>query len=47
MIGDRSAAYKDLRGRPAVLIGQFNNLWTMGLTATAVLYRPQHAELQL
>jgi hypothetical protein len=38
VIGDRSAAYKDLRGRPAVLIGQFNNLWTMGLTGSLRYY---------
>ena len=38
VIGDRSAAYKDLRGQPAVLIGQFNNLWTMGLTGNLRYY---------
>ena len=38
VIGDRSAAFKDLRGRPAVLIGQFNNLWTMGLTGNLRYY---------
>ena len=38
IIGDRSAALKDLRGRPAVLIGQFNNLWTMGLTGNLRYY---------
>ena len=38
VIGDRSAGYKDLRGRPAVLIGQFNNLWTMGLTGNLRYY---------
>jgi hypothetical protein len=38
VIGDRSAAYKDLRGRPAVLIGQFNNVWTMGLTGSLRYY---------
>jgi hypothetical protein len=38
VIGDRSAAYKDLRGRPAVLIGQFNNVWTMGLTGNLRYY---------
>ena len=29
---DRGTTFKDLRGRPAVMIGQFNNVWTMGLT---------------
>jgi hypothetical protein len=38
VIGDRSTAFKDLRGRPAVLIGQFNNLWTMGLTGNLRYY---------
>ena len=38
VIGDRSTAYKDLRGRPAVLIGQFNNVWTMGLTGSLRYY---------
>lgn len=32
VLGDRLTSYKDLRGRPAVLLGQFNNLWTNGLT---------------
>jgi hypothetical protein len=38
VIGDRSTGYKDLRGRPAVLIGQFNNVWTMGLTGNLRFY---------
>jgi len=38
VIGDRDAVYKDLRGRPAVLIGQFNNVWTMGLTGNLRYY---------
>jgi hypothetical protein len=38
VIGDRSTEYKDLRGRPAVLIGQFNNVWTMGLTGSLRYY---------
>jgi len=33
VLGDRLTSYKDLRGRPAVLIGQFNNVWTNGLTS--------------
>ena len=33
VLGDRLTAYKDLRGRPAVLLGQFNNVWTNGLTS--------------
>jgi hypothetical protein len=37
-LGDRSTEYKDLRGRPAILIGQFNNVWTMGLTGRLRYY---------
>ena len=44
MIGDRSTAFKDLRGRPAVLIGQFNNLWTMGLTGSLRYYIDRSTE---
>lgn len=44
VIGDRSAAFKDLRGRPAVLIGQFNNLWTMGLTGSLRYYIDRSTE---
>ena len=32
-LGDRNTTYKDLRGHPAVLIGQFDNQWTKDLTA--------------
>ena len=33
VLGDRLTAYHDLRGRPAILLGQFNNRWTNGLTS--------------
>ena len=33
VLGDRLTAYHDLRGRPAILLGQFNNRWTIGLTS--------------
>jgi hypothetical protein len=33
ILGDRLTTYHDLRGRPAVLLGQFNNQWTLGLTS--------------
>jgi hypothetical protein len=33
VFGDRLTAYHDLRGRPAILLGQFNNRWTNGLTS--------------
>jgi hypothetical protein len=38
VIGDRNTGYKDLRGRPVILIGQFNNVWTMGLTQNLRYY---------
>jgi hypothetical protein len=31
VLGDRATSYRDLRGRPAVLVGEFNNQWTNGL----------------
>ena len=34
VIGDRATSYRDLRGRPAVLMGAFSNRWTQGLTGT-------------
>lgn len=33
ILGDRLTTYHDLRGRPAILLGQFNNKWTVGLTS--------------
>ncbi len=33
VLGDRLTAFRDLRGKPAILIGQFNNRWTLGLTS--------------
>jgi hypothetical protein len=33
ILGDRLTAYRDLRGRPVLLLGQFNNQWTLGLTS--------------
>jgi hypothetical protein len=33
VLGDRLTAYHDLRGRPAILLGEFNNRWTIGLTS--------------
>lgn len=32
ILGDRATTYRDLRGRPAILLGQFNNRWTQELT---------------
>ncbi len=31
VLGDRAADYHDLRGKPAILMGQFNNRWTLNL----------------
>jgi hypothetical protein len=44
VLGDRNTGYKDLRGRPAVLIGQFDNPWTVGLTANARYYLARNSE---
>jgi len=33
VLGDRDTAYRDLRGRPAILLGEFNNQWIRGLTS--------------
>ncbi|HEY3838609.1 MAG TPA: hypothetical protein VGL72_18645 [Bryobacteraceae bacterium] len=33
VLGDRLTNYRDLRGRPAILLGEFNNRWTVGLTS--------------
>jgi hypothetical protein len=33
ILGDRLTSFRDLRGRPAILLGQFNNRWTLGLTS--------------
>jgi hypothetical protein len=33
LLGDRLTTFRDLRGRSAILIGQFNNRWTLGLTS--------------
>lgn len=34
VIGDRTTSYRDLRGRPTVLMGAFSNRWTQGLTGS-------------
>ena len=38
ILGDRHTSYRDLRGRPVVLLGQFNNQWTLGLTSGLRFY---------
>lgn len=38
ILSDRSTAYHDLRGRSAILLGQFNNQWTLGLTGNLRYY---------
>jgi hypothetical protein len=43
VLGDRLTSYHDLRGRPAVLLGQFNNQWTLGLTAGLRYYLDKDA----
>jgi hypothetical protein len=44
VLGDRDTSYKDLRGRPAVLIGQFENQWTAGLTGNLRYYLVRSSE---
>ncbi len=44
VLGDRNTAYRDLRGRPAILLGQFNNQWTLGLTSTLRYYLNKNVE---
>ncbi|HKE20748.1 MAG TPA: hypothetical protein VKB88_00070 [Bryobacteraceae bacterium] len=46
LLGDRITAYRDLRGRPAVLLGQFNNQWTLGLTSGLRFYLDKDATRQ-
>lgn len=47
VLGDRMAGYHDLRGRPAILIGQFNNRWTLDLAAGLRYYLERDASKQL
>jgi hypothetical protein len=44
VLGDRNTAYRDLRGRSAILLGQFNNQWTLGLTSTLRYYLSKNVE---
>jgi len=44
VLGDRFTSYYDLRGRPAVLLGQFNNQWTIGLTTGLRYYLDKNVE---
>jgi hypothetical protein len=44
VLGDRNTAYRDLRGRPAILLGQFNNQWTLGLTSGLRYYLNKNVE---
>ena len=41
--GDRNTTYHDLRGRTAVLLGQLNNQWTLGLTRGLRYYLEKNA----
>jgi hypothetical protein len=43
ILSDRSAAYHDLRGRSTILLGQFNNQWTLGLTGSLRYYLDKNA----
>lgn len=44
VLGDRVASFRDLRGRPAVLIGEFNNQWTNGLIRGLRFYLEKNQE---
>jgi hypothetical protein len=41
LLGERGASLSDLRGRPAILIGAFDNAWTMNLTGELRYYFDQ------
>lgn len=43
ILSDRSTTYHDLRGRPSILLGQFNNQWTLGLTGALRYYLDKNA----
>jgi len=43
ILGDRNTSYHDLRGRPAILLGQLNNQWTLGLTTGLRYYLGKNA----
>jgi hypothetical protein len=43
VFGDRLTSFRDLRGRPAILLGQFNNQWTLGLTSGLRYYLNKNA----
>jgi hypothetical protein len=42
VLGERMALYRDLRGRPLVLIGLSNNRWTLGLMDHLPYYFDRH-----
>jgi len=44
VLGDRATSYHDLRGRPAVLVGEFNNQWTNGLIRDLRYYLEKNTE---
>ena len=44
VLGDRATSYHDLRGRPAVLVGEFNNQWTNGLIRGLRYYIEKNTE---
>ena len=44
VIGDRSTNYRDLRGRPAVLMGAFGNRWIQGLAGNLRYHLVKNSE---
>jgi hypothetical protein len=43
ILSDRATTYRDLRGKSAILLGQFNNQWTLGLTSGLRYYLEKNA----
>jgi len=43
ILSDHITTYRDLRGRSAILLGQFNNQWTLGLTSGLRYYLEKDA----
>jgi hypothetical protein len=43
VLGDRATSYRDLRGRPAVLIGEFNHIWIPRLVSGLRYYLEKDA----
>lgn len=47
VLGDRGASYYDLRGKPAILIGQFSNRWTQEVASGLRFYMERNTAKRL